>query len=64
MSAKKKSSHSGLSDLYLDEKVKKQQIEIAKDQLQELKQATAEGISVAPGEIERLEARLSELGVG
>ncbi len=64
VSRPKKSSHSGLSDLYMDEKVKKQQIEAAKDQLQELKQAAAEGISVTPGEIERLEAKLSELGAG
>ncbi len=49
------------SDLYLDEKIKKHQIEVVEDQLQEMNQAMAEGIPVSVSELERLKAKLSQL---
>lgn len=49
------------SDLYLDEKIKKYQMQLIQDQLQEMNQAMAEGILVSVSELERLKVRLSQL---
>ncbi|MBI2035321.1 MAG: hypothetical protein HYT12_01410 [Candidatus Liptonbacteria bacterium] len=48
-------------ELYLEKKVKLRQIEVARDLLEELHQAIAEGIPVAAHELERLRARLAQL---
>lgn len=48
-------------DLHLGERIRKQQIESTQSLLEELRQALAEGIPVASGELRRLEARLAHL---
>lgn len=46
---------------FLYEKIKIQQIQMIQDLIKEVRQAMTEGIPVAKGEFQRLEARLSQL---
>lgn len=51
-------------ELFLENKVHLYQIEVTRDFLQEMRQATAEGIPVAIQEFKRLTKKLSELEAG
>ncbi len=51
-------------ELFLENKVRLYQVEVIRDFLREMRQAIAEGIPVAAGELKRLEKRLVELEIG
>ena len=52
------------SDFYLGEKIRKYQTEFIQGLLEELRQASAEGISVLTDELEHLEKKLAKLKAG
>ncbi len=56
-----KPSSNPYADPYTDEKIKGCQVQIIKDQLQEMHQAVAEGLEINANEFERLEVQLFKL---